>query len=363
MAWYHYHQLALVVAAAAMLVILVVTGTHWRQRVMHDALGEADRRRLAEQLAVDTNKTALPQTEQNYLKKKKGGLSVFRTRFRGYRSAAMKSVFERCKNASSQCGQKDIYQFGVYTGISMKQMLYAIDHQSVEPKSWARKAPPGARQFPRRLNGFDSFKGLPSEMKRDGKQPNYVLRRSFEQGAWDARKAMGVTTTTQLVDGVSSYLNDTRVKLVSGFFNESLTPQLAREMKPALYIDVDVDLYSSTISALSWMFENHLVEIGTVIGYDDWKLGGEEGEKKAHAEIAIKYGVQFRTLHSGHENLWGGAVFRVVSLGDKSISSTGIAEEPAPLKGLPRACRANAYSHSWCVKLREKLETGQLVVK
>ena len=79
-----------------MLVILVVTGTHWRQRVMHDALGEADRRRLAEQLAVDTNKTALPQTEQNYLKKKKGGLSVFRTRFRGYRSAAMKSVFERC---------------------------------------------------------------------------------------------------------------------------------------------------------------------------------------------------------------------------------------------------------------------------
>ena len=105
------------------------------------------------------------------------------------------------------------------------------------------------------------------------------------------------------------------------------------------------------------------MEIGTVIGYDDWKLGGQEGEKKAHAEIAIKYGVQFRTLHSGHENLWGGAVFRVVSLGDKSISSTGIAEEPAPLKGLPRACRTNAKSHSWCVKLREKLETGQLVVK
>lgn len=38
-----------------------------------------------------------------------------------------------------------------------------------------------------------------------------------------------------------------RLGLVAGFYNESLTRDLVmrKSMRPALYIDVDVDLYSS----------------------------------------------------------------------------------------------------------------------
>ena len=290
------------------------------------------------QQAVVMNLT-LPTKEANYLKNK-GTPHI--TRFRAYRTAAFKYVLAQCKLSSARCAQRDIYQFGVYTGISMKQLLWASDSRSVEPKYWARlgkgaswmhKMLPGARDFPRRLYGFDSFQGLPSEQNR-GVLPRYVQKSGFEQGAWDARKAMGVTRSDELMERVSDYLNDTRVKLVPGFFNVSLTSQVAQEMKPALYIDIDVDLYSSTMTALSWMFERGLVEPGTVIGYDDWGQGGKhDGERKAHAEIAKNYGVHFETLNAQ----WGGAAFRV-----ESIAASKQPPPPPPQKKKKKMQNLNA---------------------
>ena len=61
-----------------------------------------------------------------------------------------------------------------------------------------------------------------------------------------------------------------------GFFNESLVqPGLVRQLgkKIAKYVDVDVDLYSSALEVLTFMFESGLVVPGTVIGYDDWWSG------------------------------------------------------------------------------------------
>ena len=81
---------------------------------------------------------------------------------------------------------------------------------------------------------------------------------------------------------------------MSGFYNESLTRTLAveRQMRPALFVEVDCDLYISTSAALEWMFANKLIVAGTILVYNDWQAGGDKsGEARAHAEVCNKYNV------------------------------------------------------------------------
>ena len=63
-------------------------------------------------------------------------------------------------------------------------------------------------------------------------------------------------------------------------------------MRPARYVEIDCDLYSSTVQALTWLFEEGLIVEGTVLGYDDFYAGGADGEKKAHHELMRKYRVK-----------------------------------------------------------------------
>ena len=95
-----------------------------------------------------------------------------------------------------------------------------------------------------------------------------------------------------------------RGALLPGLFNETLTPGLAasRAMRPALYVDVDSDLFVSAYQALDWLFTQRLAVRGTIVGYDDyWVLPCAKrqphperfGEGKAHAQIARKHGVRF----------------------------------------------------------------------
>merc|ERR1719271_2075309 len=74
---------------------------------------------------------------------------------------------------------------------------------------------------------------------------------------------------------------------------------------PAFLIDMDADLYISSIQALDYIFREQLARPGTLIGYDDWWESPcasndvdvwKYGEAKAHKEIAIKYNVTFRCL-------------------------------------------------------------------
>jgi|TARA_B110001469_G_scaffold51374_1_gene49901 hypothetical protein len=70
-------------------------------------------------------------------------------------------------------------------------------------------------------------------------------------------------------------------------------------MKPALLVDVDVDLYISAYQCLDWMFTHRLIVPGTVVYYDDVKEVKAEdgGELAAHEEITAKYSVNWRKVH------------------------------------------------------------------
>eukprot|EP00747_Dinoflagellata_sp_TGD_P108676 gnl/TRDRNA2_/TRDRNA2_170484_c4_seq2.p1 gnl/TRDRNA2_/TRDRNA2_170484_c4~~gnl/TRDRNA2_/TRDRNA2_170484_c4_seq2.p1 ORF type:complete len:228 (-),score=23.38 gnl/TRDRNA2_/TRDRNA2_170484_c4_seq2:96-779(-) len=84
---------------------------------------------------------------------------------------------------------------------------------------------------------------------------------------------------------------------VVGFYNESLTPTLAsqRGMKPALYVDIDCDLYDSSWQALDWLFASGLMvqgPTGTFVYFDDWT--GSDGQRQAEADIDEKYSVVWK---------------------------------------------------------------------
>ena len=112
-----------------------------------------------------------------------------------------------------------------------------------------------------------------------------------------------------LGDGYSVY---------AGWFKDTLDAQLVQKgvFKPAAYVDIDADLYSSTFEVLDFMFKNKLIRAGTLIGYDDW--GDTDlwtaGESRAHKEIVAKYGARCAQLFSWGEPPLIRKLFLVVSL-------------------------------------------------
>jgi hypothetical protein len=202
------------------------------------------------------------------------------------------------------CDQMDIYQFGVFTGRSLKPLAAFSAKNNLSRRIW----------------GFDSFSGLPQDaslsnkpfMSRRGQSYAYLIREGgFRNGSFSAMQTIGASTVADTLTAVSRYVASDRVTLIPGFFNETLTRSLAssRAMRPAIYVDIDVDIYSATFEALDWLFHSKLITNGTLIGYDDfnygmpkshrrsWKeiqrSGQLEGEPRAHSEIEAKWGVRF----------------------------------------------------------------------
>lgn len=96
---------------------------------------------------------------------------------------------------------------------------------------------------------------------------------------------------------VEQKLKHTRSRLIRGFFNESLPKMNISDMRPALLVDVDSDLYVSAKQALSWLFKNHIAIIGTLVRYDDWNHGNTLwGEPKAHKEITEECRIKWDTI-------------------------------------------------------------------
>lgn len=196
-----------------------------------------------------------------------------------WRKDAMRSVRDECERAAStrayDCGDRDVYEFGVYGGKSIKSLLFYFNCSGIPL---------------RRFWAFDSFRGLPDEDRRNF---SAGVERMYGSGQYSAAAALK-RTGQPLLDRIELYVGRDRmrhygVQWISGFYNESLTPSLQREraMRPALYVDIDADLYTSTTQALEWLVANGLIVSGTIIGYDDWSVSDRAngGEKRAHEEV------------------------------------------------------------------------------
>lgn len=108
------------------------------------------------------------------------------------------------------------------------------------------------------LIGFDSWQGLPDET------PGVWAPDRHHKGAFTYPKS-GVLARMEEVGAVIG----NQFKLVDGFFSESLTDELRSKIKNLIFVNVDVDIHSSTMEVLNWI--TPMLRVGTVVYFDDWK--------------------------------------------------------------------------------------------
>jgi hypothetical protein len=123
------------------------------------------------------------------------------------------------------------------------------------------------------IYAFDSFKGLPESSAGDVKDP-----------AWVRGNYLGRLYDVKLI---AKRKNIKNIQYIEGFFNESLTDELANKMKstPPSLLHIDCDLYSSAITVLKWL--DKITLPGAIYFFDDiWRYHGhpDAGELKAIKE-------------------------------------------------------------------------------
>jgi len=126
------------------------------------------------------------------------------------------------------------------------------------------------------LIGFDSWQGLPAE------DPKVWAPSRHEKGGYASTKDVVLQKLRSI-----GMADDKRIRLIDGFFSESLTTNLQKEIDNVIFINIDVDIYSSTMELLN--FVKPLLRPGCVIYWDDWKDPRDEhdglwGEHRACEE-------------------------------------------------------------------------------
>ena len=121
------------------------------------------------------------------------------------------------------------------------------------------------------IYGFDSFEGLPEDWRYD-----------LRKGGFS-------------VEGNLPKVN-ANVRLVKGWFNETLPKFVKIHPEPCAFIHVDCDLYSSTKTIFSEL-KNQIVS-GTVIAFDEYfnYVGWQESEHKAFMELVEENNLEFEYI-------------------------------------------------------------------
>jgi Macrocin-O-methyltransferase (TylF) len=147
--------------------------------------------------------------------------------------------------------QRVLYlEFGVYQGKSVRWWASRLTH----PESM--------------LHGFDSFQGLPA--------------------TWTPRMGKGHFDTSGQVPQIA----DERVRFFPGWFSDTLPVYEWPESYDRLVVNVDADLYSSTVEVLAFV-EERLVP-GSFIYFDEFNDANHE--QRAFAEFVERTGMQFRPV-------------------------------------------------------------------
>jgi hypothetical protein len=171
-----------------------------------------------------------------------------------------------------------VYEFGVYGGKSMLELLKLAYLRDKPVKNFF---------------GFDIFSGLPEDdienVCPDWKKGNFAASNLFNRPPEQC---------AQIVQTLGHTLfPSTNICIITSLFKDiKFTP----EFRPADFINIDCDLYSSTIDILEFMIQNNLIKQNTTISYDDLVLShGREfkcGEGRAHKEIMEKYKINYIRL-------------------------------------------------------------------
>ncbi len=177
---------------------------------------------------------------------------------------------EILRNMAKQGLSGDYLEFGVYRGSSF-MTTYDL----------ARRH--GLSQM--RFLAFDSFRGLPAG-------------ENWGEGMYSCSRQRFL----KMVRKAGADLR--RVHAIEGFYEDSLTAEVKRELgiQRAAFVHLDCDLYSSTSQALAFL--RGIVDEGTVLVFDDWSCydqSDEHGQRRAFKEWPLAE--YFEDLYD--EGNWG----------------------------------------------------------
>jgi len=173
-----------------------------------------------------------------------------------------------------------VVEFGVATGSNLEHLARACERRCNGREVW----------------GFDSFEGLP--------EPDPVL----DGGIW--QKGMYPAD----YDAVRAWMRaDERpfLRLVKGWFADTLAAEPARSMGPVAYARVDGDLYQSAVESLAFLTPR--LADGAVLVFDDWQWDWGVAEPRAFREWSAA-NPQFR-FEFLEMNLWAHLYLRVRKTG------------------------------------------------
>ena len=198
-----------------------------------------------------------------------------------------------------------IVEFGVADGQSTRRIRATLDDQIRA----------GVADRGKKVYACDSFKGLPEKYE------------NAEVGAFacDPPRIRGV-------------------ELVVGYYQDSLTPDLADRVGKVSFASLDADLYSSTLCALRWL--TPLLQTGTLLLFDEF-VGENESEKRAFEDWSAESGVptvlvaEFLREPSG----WGAKLDR------RALYQVVL---PDPVRPRPRP-RPRAGPVAWAVRVGRRI--------
>jgi predicted O-methyltransferase YrrM len=147
-----------------------------------------------------------------------------------------------------------IVEFGVFKGYSTRVIRDELWRSAI----WDR------RQRRKRIYACDSFEGLAEQYEN-----------------------LGAGTFATPVPKLAG------VRIVKGYFDDSLTPALAAEVGRVSLAHFDADLYSSTVTALDWV--TPLLQPGSLLLFDEF-CGEDPAEERAFLEWSEKSGVRTAML-------------------------------------------------------------------
>lgn len=149
------------------------------------------------------------------------------------------------------------YEFGLYQGYTFYQAV-----------KWS----PDIHHF-----GFDSFEGMPEN----------------DEGGGFFAKRFSVSYRKVINNLLKNNAFSYKEHLIKGYFTDSLTPELQRELmnyRPAVVL-IDSDLYSSALEVLRFMAP--LFQEGTIVIFDDWFSFDSSGGEQAALRIFLSENKQF----------------------------------------------------------------------
>ena len=175
-------------------------------------------------------------------------------------------------------------EFGVADGSSTRQIKRILDRNRGGPLNL----------YPRKeIFACDSFEGLP-----------------------EAYENAGVGAFAQPVPDLPG------VNIVKGYFDDTCTPELAKRVGRVAFAHLDADLYSSTMTALTWL--TPLLGTGSLLLFDEF-VGGELAEAKAFDDWRKQTGTEcIRIAEFDREpSAWGSNL-------DRRLLYQVVKDEPIP---------------------------------